>query len=258
MNEHNSAEENKTKDVMKDVMKEEYFSPLAVLAGAILISASILYVGAGWKSSPLQVGTTNTAGNDVANNPGGNAPAAVPRALVTVHDRSDAPVIGSKNAPLTMYEFSDFQCPYCTSFYKTTYPTLKTKYIDTGKLKIVYRHFPLSFHINAEKAAEAAECANRQGKFEPYYDLLFTNSKSDGGGLATADLKKYAGTLGLNTSSFNTCLDTAQTAGVVAGDEKDGQAAGVTGTPSFVLKGNKIEGALPLATFEQTIEAALK
>jgi protein-disulfide isomerase len=87
--------------------------------------------------------------------------------------RGDAPVLGKSDAPVTIVEFSDFECPYCARFMKDTYPQIKTKYIDTGKVRVVFRHFPLSFHASAQKAAEAGECAARQGKFSEFHELVF-------------------------------------------------------------------------------------
>jgi protein-disulfide isomerase len=164
-----------------------------------------------------------------------------------------------------MVEFSDFQCPFCAKFFKETYSQIKSKYIDTGKVKLVFRHYPLPMHQNAQKAAEAAECANRQGKFFEYHDLLFENSQSDGSGLAMEDLKKYAdqlglnkGTLGFGKDKFNQCLDRGEAAETVKKDVSDAQSAGISGTPSFFVNGKKIVGAQPFANFEQAIEEALK
>ena len=186
------------------------------------------------------------------------APAVAPDAPVTVKDRSDAPVIGKSTAKLTLYEFSDFQCPFCTSFYKETWPKLKADYIDTGKVKMVYRHFPLSFHVNAQKAAEAGECANQQGKFETYFNLLFSHSNADGTGLAVPDLKHYAQQAGLDTATFNNCLDTDATASIITADMNEGTSIGVNGTPTFVLNGQRIVGAVPFDTFKTAIDKALQ
>lgn len=188
------------------------------------------------------------------------APSApsVPTGPVTVNERSDAPVIGNQNAKVTIVEFSDFQCPYCTRFYKETFAKIKSTYIDTGKAKIVYRHFPLSFHPFAQKAAEAGECAARQGKFELMHDIMFNNSTSDGANLSVDKLKQYAKSIGLTTSTFNSCLDNSETASVIAKDTQDGQSAGVTGTPTFFINGKMVVGAQPFASFQQAIDEQLK
>ena len=169
----------------------------------------------------------------------------------------DDPALGNKNAKVTIIEFSDFQCPFCKRFHDATWTQLKSTYIDSGKVYFVYRDFPLSFHQNAEKAAEAANCANEQGKFWEYHDIIFKNSQGDGTGLADADLKKYATDLSLDTAKFNTCLDTGKYKAEVSKDQADGSAAGVSGTPSFFINGIQLVGAQPFAAFQQTIDAEL-
>ncbi len=249
----------------------KYFLPVAILAAGVLIAGASLY-NTKVMIQTLGTGNSKQAGLTQSAPTLGTQPTAAPTAQapdsgqpVTVTDRSGEPVIGSKDAKVTMIEFSDFQCPFCERFYKDSYGQIKTKYVDTGKLKIIYRHFPLSFHQNAEKAAEAAECANQQGKFEQYHNLLFDNSQSDGTGLNVTDLKKYAdqlglnkGTLGIGKNKFNDCLDKGDTAQIVSQDIAAGTAAGVDGTPSFFINGKKIVGAQPYTVFESAIEAALK
>jgi len=166
---------------------------------------------------------------------------------------------GDKNAPVTLVEFSDFQCPYCQRFH----PTMK-RVMDEyeGKVRWIYRHFPLGFHQNAQKSAEASECAGDQGKFWEYSDKLFENSKANGDGLHEKDLKKYAKEMGLNTDKFNKCLSSDKFAGKVKADMASGQAAGVSGTPGTILidkDGNTelISGALPFAQVKAKIDAAL-
>lgn len=177
---------------------------------------------------------------------------------LTVKDRDGQPTIGNTKAPVTMYEFGDFQCPFCKRFYQESFAELKAKYIDTGKVKVVFRHFPLTnIHVNAEISSEAAECANRQGKFEDYYNILYTKGQGDGGGLDSSSLKKYAIDLGLNTSVFNQCLDNHQTKSVIEADQALGTSLGVTGTPAFFINGQLTLGAQPTSVIEQAIESAL-
>ncbi len=220
-----------------------YATPVAVLIGSALIAASVLFSGGFSTGTAKQVAQTDPT-------------QTAPPKPVEVRERADAPVIGDVNAPVTLIEFSDFQCPFCQRFFQESYPTLKSKYVDTGKVKVVFRHFPLPFHQNAQKAAEAAECASRQGKFTEYHDVLFTKANSDGAGLAIADLKTYAKQLNLDAAKFNQCLDNAEAATTVSGDLADGQAAGVNGTPTFVLNGQLIVGAQPLAVFDQALGQA--
>ena len=215
----------------------------SILLGSIIIAGSIFFSGN--LSSP-------TTPKVVAP---GNQPQDA-GAPVSVKIRGGAPIAGA--GKVTIVEFSDFQCPFCQSFYNGAYKQIKAKYIDTGKVKVVFMHFPLAFHANAQKAGEASECANRQGKFWPYHDILFTNMKSDGAGLDIASLKKYAGDLGLDTAKFNTCLDNGETASIVKADIAEGQRVGVSGTPTFIINGKKVVGALPYDQFEKAIEEALK
>jgi len=131
------------------------------------------------------------------------------------------PSKGDKKAPIVMIEFSDFQCPFCAKFYSETYKQIETDYINTGKVRIVFRDLPLSFHENAQKAAEAAECANEQGKFWEMHDKLFENQQA----LEINDLKKYASDLNLDATKFNNCLDTGKYASEIQKDAADAEVA---------------------------------
>ncbi|HLC96180.1 MAG TPA: DsbA family protein [Candidatus Nanoarchaeia archaeon] len=166
---------------------------------------------------------------------------------------SNDPVEGDPNAPVTIIEFSDFECPFCGRFYGDTLGQIRSQYIDTGKVKLVYRDFPLSFHPNAQKAAESAECANEQGKFWEMHDMLFESGVQ--GGVAT--FKQYAANIGLNTATFNSCLDSGKYASETAADMNEGSAAGIRGTPGFIINGRLVSGAQPFSAFQQVIEAAL-
>jgi len=174
----------------------------------------------------------------------------------------DDPVLGEKDAPITLIEFSDFQCPFCQRFVTQTLGQIKTNYIDTGKVKMVYRDFPLeSIHPQARPAAEAGECADEQGKFWEYHDKLFENQQiwaSSG----KEELKKYAEELGLDSDKFNDCLDSSKYKDEVTKDLADAQKYGGRGTPFFVLVNEDgetqvISGAVPFANFEAAIKALL-
>lgn len=163
------------------------------------------------------------------------------------------PVKGLEDAPVTIVEFSDFECPFCARFVKETLPKIEENYIKTGKVKFVFRDFPLPFHPNAQKAHEAAECAREQGKFWEYHDILFKNTQA----LSVSDLKNYANELGLDTIKFNECLDSGRKTEEVEKDLQDGQNYGVQGTPTFFINGIQIVGAQPYSVFEQIIEQEL-
>ncbi len=142
-------------------------------------------------------------------------------------------------------EFSDFECPYCGRHY----PTLKKILADyAGKVRLVYKHFPLSFHPNSQKAAEAAECADEQGKFWEYHDKLFENLV---GGYGLDKFKQWAKDLDLNSKKFDDCLDSDKYAAKVAADTQEGADKGVTGTPANFVNGQLISGALPYEAFKR-------
>lgn len=165
----------------------------------------------------------------------------------------DDTVRGDPDAPVTIVEWSDFECPFCARFYEQTLPSIEEEYIKTGKVKLVYRDFPLSFHTNAQKAAEAAECAGEQGKYWEMHDMLFAQGVQGG----VAGFKQYAKDLGLNTAKFDSCLDSGAMAGEVQKDMADGAAVGIQGTPGFIVNGKLVSGAQPFAVFKQVIDAEL-
>lgn len=178
----------------------------------------------------------------------------------TVSVATGSHVLGDANAKVTIVEFSDFQCPYCKSFATDTEPQIISTYVTTGKAKIAYRNFPLPMHQYAEMAAEASECAAKLGGndvFWKYHDTLFSKGKGDGTGLDASSLKQYAADLGLNTTSFNSCLDSHEMASTVSKDVADGTAAGVQGTPIFFINGKAVEGAQPFSVFKAAIDALL-
>ncbi|HYM11701.1 MAG TPA: thioredoxin domain-containing protein [Bryobacterales bacterium] len=162
-----------------------------------------------------------------------------------------ARVKGDPKAPITIVEFSDFQCPFC----KRADDTLKevlTKY--SGKVKLAYRDFPLSqIHPNAQNAAEASRCAGAQGKFWEYHDALFADQSK----LDKASLTDRAKKLSLDEKSFQSCLDTGKFKAQVDADEQDGEKAGVNGTPGFFINGTFLSGAQPVSEFEKVIDTEL-
>lgn len=155
---------------------------------------------------------------------------------------------GNPNAAITLVEFSDFECPFCERQYQTM-KQLLAEYPQ--KIRLVYKHFPLGFHANAQKAAEASECAWEQDKFWEYHDKLFGNQTS----YSVENFKKWSKSLGLKTDQFNDCLDSGKYAKKVQADAKEGQEKGVSGTPATFINGQLITGALPYATFKEAIDS---
>src|SRR3972149_233045 len=179
----------------------------------------------------------------------------------------DDPILGDKDAPVEIIEFSDYQCPFCRKFWTETLPSIKSEYIDTGKIKLVYRDFPLtSIHPSAQPAAEAAECVREQGGDEAYFEMhdkIFSEQNIlDGGDPTTGpvrstvqfsndDLKDWAKELGY---AIDSCLDSGKFRDEVLNDLADAQAAGGRGTPHFVINGIPVSGAQPFSAFQQVIE----
>ncbi|MFC1648010.1 DsbA family protein [Nanoarchaeota archaeon] len=167
------------------------------------------------------------------------------------------PVKGELSAPITIVEYSDFECPFCSKWVQDVYPGIEKQFIDTGKAAIVFKQFPLTkIHADALDAAIASECALIQGKFWEYHDLLFTNQdKLDDEGLVS-----LAEELELNMVQFNSCFTEKSTLEEVEADYSEGVQAGVTGTPAFIIgrtnlmvKGELIIGAQPYSVFEEVI-----
>jgi protein-disulfide isomerase len=161
------------------------------------------------------------------------------------------PSRGNANAPVTIIEFSDYQCPYCASTEEAVKKVLES-YKD--KVRLVYRDYPLSFHEQAQKAAEAARCAGDQGKYWEYHDTLFAKQ----GALEPAELVQYATDLKLDGAKFKECLDGDKYADAVAKDVEAASQVGVTGTPTFFVNGRLLGGAQSYEAFSQVIDELLK
>ncbi len=183
----------------------------------------------------------------------------------------DDPFLGDKNAPLTLVDFSDYECPFCKRHFDQTFAQIKKDYVDTGKVKYVYRDLPLSFHDPmATKEAVAANCAREQGGDTAYFKFhseIFKRTKSNGNGLNIDDLYKIAADLNLTSGSFKTCLDSDKYKDEVQKDLADATQAGANGTPTFfigkttqdgIIEGTKIVGAQPYSAFQSAIDNLLK
>lgn len=199
----------------------------------------------------------NTDAPLLAQQPGQVAPSdpsAAPQVYADVSTDDDA-FIGEEDAPVTVIEFSDYQCPFCKRFRDDTFDQIVSNYVDTGKVKFVYRDFPLSNHPQAQKAAEATECAREQdeSKFWEMHDAIFANQ----GAIAVENLKQYALAMGLNGATFDTCLDSGKYAEETQKDFQDGAAAGISATPSFFVNGELVRGAKPYSAFVEAIDRAL-
>jgi protein-disulfide isomerase len=193
-----------------------------------------------------------------------SAPSAQAAPAVTKVSVGRSPILGKADAPVTVIEFSDYQCPFCQRFASSTLLALKTDYIDTGKVRYVFRDFPLdSIHPQARKAAEAAHCAGDEGKYWEMHDALFKNQRN----LHVDNLKGFARDLGLNSDTFNSCLEKGKYAEAVSEHMAAGSAVGVTGTPSFfigktgtdgAMEATNVKGNQPITAFRQVIDRLLE
>lgn len=242
-----------------------------LILGSLVILGVGFFGGSLWTENKLlKAGSLGT--NPTAQQAGAQAPVPQPQQPTKgVASVDDDPVLGDKNAPVTIVEFSDYECPFCKRHFDDTLPQLIENYVDTGKVKIVYRDLPLSFHDPmATKEAVAANCAREQGgdsKYFEYHDEIFTRTISNGNGLSEADLTTIATDVGLNLSSFDTCLTDPAQEEEVKKDLADAGKAGATGTPSFVvgkstsngeINGDLVVGAQPYAAFQAVIDPLLE
>ena len=175
----------------------------------------------------------------------------------------DDAFIGDEDAPVTLVEFSDYQCPFCHRHYSQTFSQLKSNFIETGKLKYVFRDFPLNFHADATPAAVAAECVRKQKGDAGYFAMhakIFAGVETTGS-IPRADLDRYASELSTNTSAFATCMADESMTNEVNADIAAGSQFGINGTPGFILTDGEnsklISGAQPFAVFKKEIEALL-
>lgn len=181
-------------------------------------------------------------------------PAATPSgdpSLLPAVSASDY-IRGSKDAKITLIEYSDFECPFCQR-HKGTIDKILSNY--SGKVRFIYRHFPLSFHPEAQKAAEAFECAGEQGKAYEMHDKIYEANAAGTMGVDT--WKKAAKDLGLNATKFNDCLDTGKYVSKISQEQNDGAAAGVEGTPATFVNGTLVSGAVPYEQFKTIIDSLL-
>lgn len=170
-------------------------------------------------------------------------------------------VLGKPDAPITLVEFTDYQCPYCSKFHKNTLPQIQKNYINTGKVRFISRDLPLGIHNHALPAARAARCAGEQSKYWELRDLLSSNPK----GLAVENIITYAQKEHLDLHAFRACLDSDKYSREIKQDIADANSIGITGTPGFVLgrtsrekfEGVKIKGALSYAAFQTKIDRLL-
>lgn len=220
------------------IKKESLWKYSTFVLAAILIIGAIVFFTSG-----------DTTGR-VVDDSGNALPSTGGNVQVSIDDDATR---GDEDAKVTIVEFSDYECPFCGRYFQQTYGQLKTDYIDTGKVRYVFRDFPLSFHQNAMPAALAAECIKEKGGDEAYWkmhDKMFENQES----LGKDNLKAWAKEIGYDISS---CMDSEKYKSEIQKDMRDGQEYGVQGTPAFFINGKLISGAQPYSVFKQAIDAEL-
>ena len=232
---------------VKQSEPDKFMIPGAIIVAGLLIAGAVLYSGGLLRGNGSVWKQQAAVGESAPKN-------------VNIED--DDAALGSPSAPVVLVEFSDFQCPFCRKLWRDSLPQSTEKYIKTGKVRFVYRDFPLSsIHPGAEPAAMATECAEDQEKFWEMHDKIFGEQDKMGQGtveFGVSDLKRWAGEIGLNAAAFDTCLDGGKYKAEVAKDSSDGAALGVSGTPHIFVNGKLlIRGALPYTQIEQIVEQEL-
>ena len=241
--------------------KKDRFLPISILAAAIVIGGSILFATLYHPAAaPANTGNNGAAAGN--NGAAQNGATLTTTQIMTLGSRDV--ILGSQNAPVTIIEYGDYQCPYCGLYFTQTESQIVANYVNSGKVKLVFRNFPF---LGAEStaAAEAAECATDQGKTWAYHDALYqakVNDVAKGGGeddnfFTQALFLSLATRLGLNVPAFTTCITTHADSSTVATDVANAGAAGVNSTPTFFINGAQIQGAEPYANFQAAINKAL-
>ena len=187
------------------------------------------------------------------------SPAAAQATFIGI---DDDPQLGKADAVVTIIEFGDYQCPLCRAFWRETLPRIKREYVETGRVRIVFRDFPIQdVHPEATVTAMAAECAEDQGKFWEFHDKVFREQDRRGRDVVrynVRDVKRWAADVGLEAAAFNECLDSERHKAEVLKDYQDGAGIGMNGTPVFFINGRALVGAHPFTTFQKIIEEELK
>ena len=165
---------------------------------------------------------------------------------------------GDPDAPVTIIEFADFQCPYCGRFFAQTEPQIDKAYLQSGKVRFGYFDFAF-LGQESSWAAEAAECAADQNKFWEYHDMLYSSQSGENQGAFNKDnLKKFAEDLELDTNAFNKCFDSGKYTQLIQGDSNTASSIGVRSTPTFLINGQPLIGAQPFEAFQRVIDPLLK
>jgi len=259
-NNSNGSEEIEV-SVSRGERKRDMFLPISILAAALMLGGAIVFA------------TLYKGGTAAVPPSGGNATSTGNQAVVTSSTASTAQamtlgprdaILGNASATVTLIEYGDYQCPYCSEFFQQTEPQIIQNYVNTGKVRMVFRDFAF-LGPESTAAAGAAQCAEDQNKVWAYHDALYTaklgdeaNGGSEDDGFYTpAEFLKLAQRVGLNIPTFTTCINNNADANIVAQEKSAATAIGVDSTPSFLINGTMISGAQPYSVFQQALDAAL-
>ena len=244
---------------------------LGIVLGAAIMLAVMTIRGATGTTTSIDAATIRTIVRDELNaalketsaqgsqSPSNSAASAdSPATTQKVNVPLSNNIVGSANAPVTMIEYSDFQCPFCGRFQRDVYPKVYANYIKTGKVKFVYKNFAF-LGQGSTQAAVAAECAADQGKFWEYHDKVFASQNGENQGVfGIANLVKFAEELKLDKAKFEDCVTNNKTLDRVKNETAEGRRIGVTGTPHFLINGTPLVGAQPWESFQKAIDQVLQ
>ncbi len=242
----------------QQAQKKDRFLPISILVAAVMIGGAITFASL-YKGAPAPSGTAG----------GATTPSTQPQPSISASQvmqlTSHDSILGNANAPVTLIEYGDYQCPFCGEFFSQTQPQIVANYVNTGKVRMVFRNFAF-LGPESTAAAQAAECAEDQNKLWPYHDALYAGkvadvqkggSEDDGFFNRTLFLK-LASQVGLNIPQFTSCIDSNKFSSQVAQEKSDAAAAGVNATPTVFINGTQVEGAQPYTAFKSVIDAALQ
>lgn len=259
-------QENNVSQHQHPLQKPLFLVTAAIVFSGILVAGAILFSGTFPKSSDSgEIIRQEDQLEKQPKNAGGNG-----RINVSL---DDDPVLGDKTkAKIAIVEWSDYECPFCKKFHQETFDKLVKEYVDTGKVVIAFRDFPLSFHEPmATKEASAANCVQKLFGDKAYFDygaLLFANTGTNGKGMSDEKMEELVAKTGVGRDDFRTCVKENDFGDEIVGDQVDGEDAGVSGTPAFIVgklnadgmvtDGVKLVGAQPIDSFRKVIDAQLK
>ncbi len=237
--------------------KRDMFLPISILVAAAFVGGAIVFATLYKGGNATAPAGNNNPGNVVA----GTSTTVSAAQAMTLGSR-DA-ILGNANAKVTLIEYGDYQCPYCGEFFSQTEPQIIQNYVNTGKVRFVFRDFAF-LGPESTAASEAAQCAEDQNKLWAYHDALYAGKvadaakggQEDDGFFSTAELLKLGQQVGLNMATFTSCVNNNTDAGIVAQEKSAAAAAGINSTPTFLINGTMIEGAEPYSVFQQALDSA--